>query len=78
MARLLATGVAPRGPVATTEPTRVNGHPAPILRIDGEFDPVVAMRLDEGRTTGIHSARNAEKPTHMDRETPVTLSPVTL
>ncbi|MER7582878.1 RNA polymerase sigma-70 factor [Kitasatospora sp. NPDC097691] len=73
VARLLATGVALWGPVATTESTQVNGHPALILRIDGEIDLVVAMRLDEGRITGIYTVRNPEKLTHMGRETAVSL-----
>ncbi|MFI8458709.1 RNA polymerase sigma-70 factor [Kitasatospora sp. NPDC085464] len=73
VARLLARGVALWGPVATAESTQVNGHPALILRIDGEIDLVVAMRLDEGRITGIYAVRNPEKLTHMERETAVSL-----
>ncbi|MFJ8627204.1 RNA polymerase sigma-70 factor [Kitasatospora sp. NPDC093550] len=71
--RLLAAGVALWGPTGTAEPAQVNGHPALVLRVDGEIDVVVAMRLDEGRITGIYSVRNPEKLTHMDRETAVSL-----
>ncbi|MFJ9440547.1 RNA polymerase sigma-70 factor [Kitasatospora sp. NPDC101235] len=73
VARLLAAGVAVWGPLGTTESAQVNGHPALILRVDGEIDLVVAMRLDEGRITGIYSVRNPEKLTHMKRETAVSL-----
>ncbi|MEU8919658.1 RNA polymerase sigma-70 factor [Kitasatospora sp. NPDC048545] len=73
VARLLTAGVALWGPVVTTEPAQVNGHPALVLRIDGEIDLVVAMRLDEGLITGIYSVRNPEKLTYMTRETTVSL-----
>ncbi|MEU3826705.1 RNA polymerase sigma-70 factor [Streptomyces sp. NPDC029080] len=71
VARLLAAGVAVWGPTATLEPARINGHPALIVRIDGEIDLVVAMRMDDGLVTGIYSVRNPEKLTRMERETPV-------
>lgn len=59
------------GPVATVDPTRINDHPALVLRVDGEIDLVVAMRIDEGLISGIYSVRNPEKLTHMERETAV-------
>ncbi|UFR06354.1 RNA polymerase sigma-70 factor [Streptomyces sp. Go40/10] len=67
--RLLAAGVAVWGPVSTVQRTEVNGHPALILRIDGEIDLVVALRMDDGRVTGIYSVRNPEKLTRMERAT---------
>ncbi|MEU6864274.1 RNA polymerase sigma-70 factor [Streptomyces sp. NPDC046876] len=71
VARLLAAGVAVWGPVATLERARINGHPALIVRIDGEIDLVVAMRIEEGLITGIYSVRNPEKLTRVERETAV-------
>lgn len=71
VARLLATGVAVWGPAATLEPTRINGHPALTVRIDGEIDLVVALRMDDGLITGIYSVRNPEKLTRVERETVV-------
>ncbi|MEU6236778.1 hypothetical protein [Kitasatospora sp. NPDC047058] len=53
------------------DPTRINDHPALVLRVDGEIDLVVAMRIDEGLISGIYSVRNPEKLTHMERETAV-------
>ncbi|MEV7183367.1 hypothetical protein [Kitasatospora sp. NPDC093102] len=73
VARLLAAGVAVWGPLGTTEPAQVNGHPALILRVDGEIDLVVTMRIDDGLITGIYSVRNPEKLTHLERETAVSL-----
>ncbi|MEU9032011.1 RNA polymerase sigma-70 factor [Streptomyces sp. NPDC048383] len=71
VARALAAGVAVFGPLVTVEPAQVNGHPALIMRIDGEIDMVVAMRIDDGLVTGLYSVRNPEKLTRMERETTV-------
>ncbi|MEJ8643323.1 RNA polymerase sigma-70 factor [Streptomyces sp. MS1.HAVA.3] len=71
VARALAAGVAVFGPQVTVEPAQVNGHPALIMRIDGEIDMVVAMRIDEGLVTGLYTVRNPEKLTRMERETVV-------
>ncbi|MEU6879450.1 RNA polymerase sigma-70 factor [Streptomyces sp. NPDC046712] len=71
VARLIAAGVTVFGPLATVEPARSNGHPALIVRIDGEIDMVVALRIDDGLVTGLYSVRNPEKLTRMERETTV-------
>jgi RNA polymerase sigma-70 factor (ECF subfamily) len=71
VARLLAAGVAMWGPVATVEPTRVNGHPALLLRIDGEIDLLVTVRIDDGRISGLYSIRNPQKLTRLEQEVPV-------
>jgi len=67
--RLLTAGLRRIAAVATIEPTEVNGHPALILRIDGELDTVVAGRIDDGLVTGLYAVRNPEKLSHMGRET---------
>ena len=51
------------------EPTEVNGHPALIVRIDGELDTVIGVRIDDGLITGLYAVRNPEKLSHMQRET---------
>ncbi|MFE3558550.1 RNA polymerase sigma-70 factor [Streptomyces sp. NPDC059193] len=71
VARALAAGVAVFGPQVTVEPAQINGHPAVIMRIDGEIDMVVAMRIDDGLVTGLYTVRNPEKLTRMERETAV-------
>jgi RNA polymerase sigma-70 factor (TIGR02957 family) len=68
VARLLATGLA-RIPAASLQPAQVNGYPALVLRLDGEVDTVVAVRIDEGLVTGLYAVRNPEKLSHMDQET---------
>lgn len=54
---------------ASLRPAQVNGCPALIIRLDGEIDTVVAVRIDDGRITGLYAVRNPEKLSHMERET---------
>jgi RNA polymerase sigma-70 factor (ECF subfamily) len=71
VARLLAIGL-PRLPAAASlEPTQVNGYPALVLRLNGEIDTVIAVRIDDGLITGLYAVRNPEKLSHMVRETPL-------
>ncbi|MGW7370191.1 RNA polymerase sigma-70 factor [Streptomyces sp. NPDC054841] len=51
------------------QPAQVNGHPALILRLDGEIDTVLAVRIDDGLITGLYAVRNPEKLSHMQQET---------
>jgi RNA polymerase sigma-70 factor (TIGR02957 family) len=72
--RLLAQGL-PRLPgSATVEPVQINGGPALIVRLDGEIDDVVAVRIDDGLITGIYVVRNPEKLSRVERETVVVIS----
>jgi RNA polymerase sigma-70 factor (ECF subfamily) len=48
---------------------QVNGHPALVLRLDGEFDTVLAVRVDDGLITGLYAVRNPEKLSRMERAT---------
>jgi hypothetical protein len=66
--RLLAVGLA-RMTAALLSPAQVNGHPALILRQDGEVDTVLALRMDDGLITGLYAVRNPEKLSHMEQET---------
>jgi RNA polymerase sigma-70 factor (TIGR02957 family) len=68
VARLLRAGL-PRIPAAALQPAQVNGYPALILRIDGEIDTVLAIRIDDGLITGLYAVRNPEKLSHMERAT---------
>ena len=69
VARLLAVGLRRLPAAASLEPTQVNGYPALILRLGGEIDSVIAVRIDDGLVTGLYAVRNPEKLSHMDRET---------
>ncbi|KJK51254.1 RNA polymerase sigma24 factor [Lentzea aerocolonigenes] len=53
----------------TMEPASANGHPALIVRFDGELDTVIALRLDNGLISGLYAVRNPAKLSHMEQET---------
>ncbi len=69
VARLLTAGLGRIPATASLHPTQVNGHPALVMRFDGELDTVVALRIDDGLITGLYAVRNPEKLSHMERET---------
>ncbi|MEU8298892.1 RNA polymerase sigma-70 factor [Micromonospora sp. NPDC048909] len=69
VARLLAAGVGRVGGEASLEPVQVNGCPALIMRLNGEIDGVVALRIDDGLVTGLYYVRNPEKLSRVERET---------
>ncbi len=60
------------GGIAATmsmQPAQVNGDPALIVRLDGEIDTVLTLRVDDGLVTGLYAVRNPEKLSHLARET---------
>jgi RNA polymerase sigma-70 factor (TIGR02957 family) len=57
------------GAAASLQPAQVNGCPALIIRLNGEIDTVIAVRIDGGLITGLYAVRNPEKLSHMERET---------
>ena len=59
------------GAAVSLQPAQVNGYPALILRLDGEINTVVAVRIDDGLITGLYAVRNPEKLSRMERETAV-------
>ncbi|MCO5967264.1 RNA polymerase sigma-70 factor [Actinoallomurus sp. WRP6H-15] len=65
----LVTGLRRFGASASLRPAHVNGHPALILRLDGEIDTVIAVRIDGGLITGLYAVRNPEKLSRVERET---------
>jgi hypothetical protein len=69
VARLLAAGLDMVGAEASLEPVQVNGCPALIMRLNGEIDSVVAVRVEGGLVTGLYSVRNPEKLSRVERET---------
>jgi RNA polymerase sigma-70 factor (TIGR02957 family) len=71
VARLLAVGLGRLAATATAslQPAQVNGYPALILRVGGEIDSVIAVRIDDGLITGLYSVRNPEKLSHLEQET---------
>jgi RNA polymerase sigma-70 factor (TIGR02957 family) len=57
----------------TVDPAMVNGNPALVVRLDGEIDGVMAIRVEDARITGLYYVRNPEKLTRLESETPLTL-----
>jgi RNA polymerase sigma-70 factor (TIGR02957 family) len=53
----------------SVEPVQVNGSPALIVRLDGELDGVVALRVEDGLVSGLYYVRNPEKLSWVERET---------
>ncbi|TDB84635.1 RNA polymerase sigma-70 factor [Actinomadura sp. KC216] len=72
VARLLAAGWWTRGAKRSVEPVQINGGPALLVRVNGEIDGVVAVRVENGQVTGAYHVRNPEKLSRMAHETPVT------
>jgi RNA polymerase sigma-70 factor (ECF subfamily) len=71
VARLLSQGLPHLSGTALVEPALVNGGPALIIRINGEIDDVVAVRVDDGLITGLYIVRNPEKLGRVERENAV-------
>ncbi|TWF76964.1 RNA polymerase sigma-70 factor (ECF subfamily) [Pseudonocardia hierapolitana] len=69
VSRLLAVGLGRVADVLSMQPAQVNGYPALVVRMDGELDSVLAVRIDDGLITGLYAVRNPEKLSHMEQET---------
>jgi hypothetical protein len=69
VARLVAAALDMVGAELSLEPVQVNGCPALIMRLNGEIDSVVAVRVEGGLVTGLYSVRNPEKLSRVERET---------
>ncbi|WP_344471017.1 RNA polymerase sigma-70 factor [Nonomuraea monospora] len=72
VARLLAVGWWKRDGKRSVELVQINGGPGLLVRIDGEIDGVVAVRVEDGYVTGAYHVRNPEKLSRVERETAVT------
>ena len=67
--RLFAAALDMVGAELSLEPVQVNGSPALIMRLNGEIDSVLAMRVAGGLVTGLYAVRNPEKLSRVKRET---------
>ncbi|MFC9587461.1 RNA polymerase sigma-70 factor [Streptomyces yangpuensis] len=52
-------------------PAVVNGGPALVVRLGGEFDGVMAVRVEDSRISGLYYVRNPEKLSRLASETPL-------
>ncbi|MEU8526318.1 MULTISPECIES: RNA polymerase sigma-70 factor [Streptomyces] len=73
LVRFYLGGAAKHGVTISCDPTVVNGQPALALRVNGEFDGVIAFRVEDAAITGLYIVRNPEKLTRVGTETPLTL-----
>ncbi|NUT33721.1 MAG: RNA polymerase sigma-70 factor [Hamadaea sp.] len=73
VARMFTAGMGKVDSILTADPTMVNGNPSLVLRLDGHLDGILAVRVDEGRITGLYYVRNPEKLTRVETETSLTL-----
>ncbi|MBO2444319.1 RNA polymerase sigma-70 factor [Actinomadura nitritigenes] len=73
VARFIIGGLSKTDAALTVGPTVVNGNPALILRVNGEFDGVLAVRVEDARITGLYHVRNPDKLTRVETETSLTL-----
>ncbi|GLW34125.1 RNA polymerase sigma-70 factor [Actinoplanes regularis] len=69
VARILIAGLGRVADAASLRPAQINGHPALLLRLDGEIDTVIAVRIDDGLVTGLYAVRNPGKLSYVQRET---------
>ncbi|MGK5675106.1 RNA polymerase sigma-70 factor [Micromonospora sp. URMC 106] len=71
--RMLLGGLRKVEGTLTGEPTVVNGNVALLVRLNGEIDGILAVRVEDASITGLYYVRNPEKLTRVAAETPLTL-----
>src|SRR5690606_16607242 len=69
VAGLIVRGLVKAQIALTSEPTVVNGNPALLLRVDGEVDGIIAVRIEDTRISGLYYVRNPRKLTRLTSET---------
>ncbi|GID94324.1 RNA polymerase sigma-70 factor [Amorphoplanes digitatis] len=69
--RIILGGLAKVTATVTTEAGMVNGNPALLLRLDGELDGILAVRVEDARIAGLYYVRNPAKLTRVESETPL-------
>ncbi len=69
--RLLEGGLNRAGTSLSVEHAHLNGQPALVLRLAGEIDSVMTLRVEDGLVTEIYTVRNPEKLSHIEQETTV-------
>ncbi len=73
VARLFLGGLSKVAGELTAGSAEINGNPALFLRLGGEIDGVLAVRVANSRITGIYYVRNPEKLSRVDDRTSLTL-----
>lgn len=70
--RMVVGGIGKAGVTLTADPTVINGRPAFLLRVGGELDGVLAMRVEGSRIVALYYVRNPEKLSRATSATPLT------
>ncbi|MDM4722271.1 RNA polymerase sigma-70 factor [Micromonospora sp. WMMA1363] len=73
VARMFVGVLSKLGGALSVEQTAVNGNSALLVRLNGEVDGVIAVRVENARIVGLYYVRNPEKLSHIGSETPLTL-----
>ncbi|MDG4798844.1 RNA polymerase sigma-70 factor [Micromonospora sp. WMMD1082] len=71
--RVFFSGLRKADVPLSVDPAVVNGNPALLVRLDGELDGVIAIRVESARIAGLYYVRNPEKLTRIASETALTL-----
>ena len=69
--RYLSGTLAKNDLPVTAVPVVVNGSPALLVHVGGEVDGVIAVRVEEGRVSGLYYVRNPDKLSRVGAETPL-------
>jgi RNA polymerase sigma-70 factor (ECF subfamily) len=69
VAGLLTAGLGRLAGSASVQPVQVNGHPALIMRINGQIEGLLAVRTEQNLITGLYFVRNPEKLSRLAQET---------
>ena len=67
--RLFEVGMSRVDGVMEIDAVQVNGWPGLMIRLDGEIDSVMTLRVEDGLVTGIYNVRNPEKLSRFGEET---------
>ena len=71
--RFMLAGLAKHAAAFSSDMAVVNGNPALMLRVNGELDGVLAVRVEGDRIIGLYYVRNPDKLTHVESKAPLTL-----
>ncbi len=67
--RLLGLGLRRLHAEASFVPVQVNGLPGLVIRLDGQTDTVMTIRVEKGLIKGFYFVRNPEKLSRLEQET---------
>ena len=75
VAKLMTLGITTARDLGMSmELVHVNGWPALLIRLDGDIDSVLSVRVDDGLVSAIYTVRNPEKLSRMLEEAALTRS----